>query len=131
MAQTSVFIAQSDQYLHSFLPRTIRTWNLLPQDIVSAPSPDSFRSKLVKSIKDGTIVIGGKCTGSLPSHPILAFYKTRELFKRIFLIIFYMKCFILYLQHMPRFLFYFLNLYIYIIICSIFFINPPHSFKAN
>ena len=36
--------AQSDQYLHSFLPRTIRTWNLLPQDIVTAPSPDSFRS---------------------------------------------------------------------------------------
>ena len=65
--------AQSDQYLHSFLPRTIRTWNLLPQDIVAAPSPDSFRSKLVKSIKDGTIVIGGKCTGSRQSHPILAF----------------------------------------------------------
>ena len=65
--------AQSDQYLHSFLPRTIRTWNLLPQDIVAAPSPDSFRSKLVKSIKDGAIVIGGKCTGSRQSHPILAF----------------------------------------------------------
>ena len=65
--------AQSDQYLHSFLPRTIRTWNLLPQDIVAAPSPDSFRSKLVKSIKDGTIMIGGKCTGSRQSHPILAF----------------------------------------------------------
>ena len=63
--------AQSDQYLHSFLPRTIRTWNLLP--LVAAPSPDSFRSKLVKSIKDGTIVIGGKCTGSRQSHPILAF----------------------------------------------------------
>ena len=65
--------AQSDQYLHSFLPRTIRTWNLLPQDVVTAPSPDSFRSKLVKSIKDGTIVIGGKCTGSRPSLPISAF----------------------------------------------------------
>ena len=64
---------QSDQYLHSFLPRTIRTWNLLPQNIVTAPSPDSFRSRLVKSIKDGTIVIGGKCTGSRPSLPILAF----------------------------------------------------------
>ena len=24
--------AQTDQYLHSFLPCTIRTWNLLPQD---------------------------------------------------------------------------------------------------
>ena len=65
--------AQSDQYLHSFLPRTTRTWNLLPQDIVSAPSPDSFSSKLVKSIKDGTIVVGGKCTGSRPSLPIRAF----------------------------------------------------------
>ena len=65
--------AQSDQYLHSFLPRTIRTWNLLPQDIVTAPSPDSFRSRLVKSIKDGTIVIGGKCTGSRPSLSIRAF----------------------------------------------------------
>ena len=42
--------AHSDQYLHSFLPRTIRTRNLLTQDIVTAPSPDSFRSKLVKSI---------------------------------------------------------------------------------
>ena len=61
--------AQSDQYLHSFLPRTAGTWNLLPQDIVTAPSPDSFRSRLVKSIKDGTIVIGGKCTGSRPSLP--------------------------------------------------------------
>ena len=65
--------AQSDQYLHSFLPRTTRTWNLLPQDIVSAPSPDSFRSRVVKSIKDGTIVVGGKCTGSRPSLPIRAF----------------------------------------------------------
>ena len=35
--------AQSDQYLHSFLPRTIWTWNLLPQDIVTAPSPDSLK----------------------------------------------------------------------------------------
>ena len=65
--------AQSDQYLHSFLPRTIRTWNLLPQDTVTAPSPDTFRSRRVKSIKDGTIVIGGKCTGSRPSLPIRVF----------------------------------------------------------
>ena len=49
--------AQSDQYLHSFLSRTIRTWNLLPQDIVTVPSPGSFRLKLVKSIKDGLILI--------------------------------------------------------------------------
>ena len=72
--------AQSDQYLHSFLPRTIRTWNLLPQDIGTAPSPDSYRSRLIKSIKDGTIVICGKCTGSRPSLSIRAFTKRHELF---------------------------------------------------
>ena len=64
--------AQSDQYLHSFLPRTIISWNLLPQYSYSTIARQ-LRSKLVKSIKDGTIVIGGKCTGSRQSHPILAF----------------------------------------------------------
>ena len=65
--------ASTDQYLHSFLPRTIRTWNLLPEEIVTAPSPDSFRSQLVKSIKDSTIVIGGKGTGPRPGLPIHVF----------------------------------------------------------
>ena len=36
----------SDQYKYSFLPRTIRDWNVLPPDLVLAPSADEFVSRL-------------------------------------------------------------------------------------
>ena len=65
--------ARTDQYMYSFLPRTIKAWNMLPQNVVDASTPDSFRSRLIKGIKDGTIVVSSKGTGPRPGLPIHVF----------------------------------------------------------
>ena len=38
--------AKTDTYLQSFLPKTVRKWNKLPQEIVSAPNHNQFRTKI-------------------------------------------------------------------------------------
>ena len=38
-----------DAYKFSFLPRTIIAWNQLPSIIITAPSLDAFRSRLITS----------------------------------------------------------------------------------
>lgn len=38
--------SRADYHLHSFFPRTIRDWNQLPEDVVTAPSPPVFRERL-------------------------------------------------------------------------------------
>ena len=38
--------AKTDTYLQSFLPKTVRKWNKLPQEIVSAPNHNQFRAKI-------------------------------------------------------------------------------------
>ena len=35
-----------DYHLHSFFPRTVREWNLLPQPVVELSTPEAFRSVL-------------------------------------------------------------------------------------
>ena len=49
--------ARTDAYLHSFLPRTIRAWNMLPQEIVLAPSPESFRAQLANKLRSNQITL--------------------------------------------------------------------------
>ena len=49
--------ARTDAYLHSFLPRTIRAWNILPQEIVLAPSPESFRAQLANTSRSNQITL--------------------------------------------------------------------------
>ncbi len=49
--------ANIDLYRFSYYPRTIRTWNLLPSEIVSAQTIASFTAALTKAICDGRIVI--------------------------------------------------------------------------
>ena len=39
-----------DYRMFSFLPRTIREWNELPSEVVTAPSVDSFRSRVTKHV---------------------------------------------------------------------------------
>ena len=38
--------SRTNYHKYSFFPRTIREWNLLPEDIVTLPSLDSFRNAL-------------------------------------------------------------------------------------
>ena len=38
--------SNTDYHLHSFFPRTIRTWNNLPNNVVTAPSLDTFKNRL-------------------------------------------------------------------------------------
>ena len=49
--------ARTDAYLHSFLPRTIRAWNILHQEIVLAPSPESFRAQLANKLRSNQITL--------------------------------------------------------------------------
>ena len=37
--------ANTNVYLQSFVPRAVRKWNMLPQETISAPSLNIFRSK--------------------------------------------------------------------------------------
>ena len=48
--------ARTDAYLHSFLPRAIRAWNNLPQEIL-APSPESFRAQLANKLRSNQITL--------------------------------------------------------------------------
>ena len=43
----------SDTYRLSFFPRTVRTWNILPVDIVLSPSQDIFKNQLQQCFLDG------------------------------------------------------------------------------
>ena len=38
--------ARTNSYLYSFVPHTVSYWNLLPQELVNAPSLSTFKSKL-------------------------------------------------------------------------------------
>ena len=42
-----------DTYKYSFLPRTARCWNILPQEIRNAPSTESFKRVLVNAFDSG------------------------------------------------------------------------------
>ncbi len=53
----AVMRANVNAYRFSYLPRTIRGWNLLPSFIVCATSFDVFSNRLVTSIAQGIIVI--------------------------------------------------------------------------
>ena len=48
---------RTDQYKYSFFPRTVRCWNLLPHHIVTSATVDQFKSLLMKSISEKTIVL--------------------------------------------------------------------------
>ena len=41
--------ASTDQYKNSFLPRTIRDWNALSQDLVQSKTADEFSSRLQRA----------------------------------------------------------------------------------
>ena len=62
---------QSDSS-HSFLPRTIRAWNNLPQEIILAPSPESFRAQLANKLKSNqiTLATSSMTIGPRPGIPI-------------------------------------------------------------
>ena len=42
-----IMCKDTDYQLYAFFPRTIRDWNSLPDSVVTAPSVDSFRSRLM------------------------------------------------------------------------------------
>ncbi len=46
-----------DIYRFAYFPRTVRVWNLLPVEIVTAPSVDCFAARLNTAITQGRIVI--------------------------------------------------------------------------
>ena len=45
--------SRTEQHRQSYFPRTVRTWNSLPQDVVIAPSADAFRLRLMKCCHSG------------------------------------------------------------------------------
>ena len=63
--------ARTDAYLHSFLPRTIRVWNMLPQEIVLAPSPESFRAQLANKLRSNQITLATSSMTIAPRRGIL------------------------------------------------------------
>ena len=67
--------ARTDAYLHSFLPRTIRAWNMLPQEIVLAPSPESFRAQLANKLRSNqkTLATSSMTIGPRRGIPIHTF----------------------------------------------------------
>ena len=66
--------ARTDAYLHSFLPRAIRAWNNLPQEIVLAPSPESFRAQLANKLRSYQITLATSMTTvPRPGIPIHTF----------------------------------------------------------
>ncbi len=46
-----------NNYMFSFYPRTVRVWNLLPVQVVTAKSADHFRSSMWKSITSGQLQV--------------------------------------------------------------------------
>ena len=42
-----------DAYKYSYFPRTFRIWNILPEEIVGASSPDIFKQTLHQAFVDG------------------------------------------------------------------------------
>ena len=61
--------ARTDAYLHSFLPRAIRAWNNLTQEIVLAPSPESFRAQLANKLRNNQITLATLATSSMTTVP--------------------------------------------------------------
>jgi hypothetical protein len=64
--------SSSNQYSYSFMPRTIRVWNLLPVQVASVLTADHFREgvwrlintkQLVAVIPRGTVILGHAITG--------------------------------------------------------------------
>ena len=55
--QYSIPTARLDTYKYSYFPRTIKTWNLLPSPLVSAPSIDSFKNGLHKEFLKGNMYV--------------------------------------------------------------------------
>ena len=41
-------LSRTEQHRQSFFPRTVKTWNTLPPDVISAPSVESFRQRLME-----------------------------------------------------------------------------------
>ena len=53
----NVLRSSVDAYRFSYLPRTIRGWNLLPGEIIQAPSVDCFKSRLTQAFTQGLIIV--------------------------------------------------------------------------
>ena len=49
--------ATTDSYKFSFIPRSLRCWNLLPEGLVTAPSADQFKNMLWRKIEEGSIMV--------------------------------------------------------------------------
>ena len=53
----NVLRSSVDTYRLSYLPWTIRGWNLLPGEVIEAPSVDCFKSRLTQAFTQGLIVV--------------------------------------------------------------------------
>ena len=47
----------SDCYKYSFFPCSIRCWNLLPSNIITSPTVETFKNTLWRDIKEGKIIV--------------------------------------------------------------------------
>ena len=61
--------SRTDAYAYSFLPRTVRGWNQLPEEIASQSKPATFRTKLVKAIKDKKLILAPSGSASVQPQP--------------------------------------------------------------
>ena len=49
--------AQTDAYLYSYLPKTIKAWNSLPNNISNTTNIDSFRTILLNDMRNGNVQV--------------------------------------------------------------------------
>ena len=49
--------ANTDTYLYSFFPRTVKCWNLLPATLVQKESSGTFQNHLWKAIDNGEMIV--------------------------------------------------------------------------
>ena len=49
--------AQTDGYLYSYLPKTIKAWNYLPSNISNRIDIDSFRTSLLNEMRNGNVQV--------------------------------------------------------------------------
>ena len=49
--------AQTDAYLYSYLPKTIKAWNSLPNNISNTTDIDSFRTILLNDMRNGNVQV--------------------------------------------------------------------------
>ena len=60
--------AQTDGYLYSYLPKTVKAWNSLPSSISTRIDIDSFRTSILNDMRNGNVQVVHRSIATIPGE---------------------------------------------------------------